>query len=123
MQLQFRRIRFSKEADIWLRHLKARTGVTPNLLCRIAICMSLAEPGDPTTGNFDEDSEREINRSTLLGDFDQTLSALVKQRYFEDAGTLPRDDFDNYFRAHVHRGVLLLASRAKSLADLVGLFR
>ena len=43
--LQLRRLKFSKEADTWLKVMKSRTGITPNLLCRVGFCLSLEEPG------------------------------------------------------------------------------
>lgn len=41
------RIYVGEEIDLRLRNLKARTGLTPNLLCRLGFCLSLAEPGVP----------------------------------------------------------------------------
>src|SRR5690349_24943417 len=65
-KLQLRRLRFSKEADNWLRVLKARTGVTPNVLARMGYALSLEEPSVPDPSKFPEDSDREISRGTLL---------------------------------------------------------
>jgi len=115
--LQLKRLRFSKEADNWLRVLKARTGITPNLLCRIGFCMSLQEPGVPVEGRYPEDSEREINRYTLFGEYDTLFVALLRQRYARD-GVIAAGTLEGQFRAHVHRGVLLLASRIKNLTEL-----
>ena len=57
-QLRLKRVRFSKEADTWLRMLKSRTEVTPNLLCRLGYCLSLEEPGTPKNDKYPEDSDR-----------------------------------------------------------------
>ena len=119
-QLTLKRVRFSKEADSWLKVLKSRTGITPNLLCRLAICLSLGERGIPDPGKYPEDSEREINRYTLLGEFDPAFLALLRQRFGQDK--LDDDvSLDAYFRAHIHRGIVLLATRLKGLSDLPGL--
>lgn len=115
--LAMRRLRFSKEADNWLRVLKSRTGITPNVLCRIGFCLSLHESGVPDNDRFPEDSDREINRYTLLGEHDYLYVALLKERLRRDAGPLP-ELLDDDFRAHVHRGVLLMASRVKNLQHL-----
>ena len=116
--LTARRLRFCKEADNWLRVLKSRTGVTPNILCRIGFALSLDEPGVPNPEKYPEDSDREINRYTLLGEHDGTYVALLRQRLFDDK--LPLDNgLDDHFRAHMNRGVLLLAARAKALPDLL----
>jgi DNA sulfur modification protein DndE len=117
--LTLRRVRFSKEADSWLKVMKSRTGITPNLLCRMAICMSLNEPGVPSDAKFPEDSDREINRYTLLGEFDAAFVGLLRQRLTHDKVDVQLDAF---FRAHLHRGIMLLATRLKSLSDLGLLF-
>lgn len=121
-ELRLKRLRFSREADNWLRVLKSRTGITPNLLCRLAFCLSLAEPGTPSAAVYPEDSDREINRYTLLGEYDAVFVALLRERLTED-GTRNTESVDEQFRAHVHRGVMLLAARLKSLADLEELVR
>jgi len=116
--LSLRRLRFCKEADTWLRVLKARTGVTPNILCRIGYALSLDEAGVLNPSKYPEDSDREINRYTLLGEHDGTYVALLRQRMRED--DIKGDcDFDAQFRAHMNRGVLLLAARVKALPDLL----
>lgn len=118
--LQLKRLRFSKEADNWLRVLKSRTGITPNVLCRIGFCLSLEEPGIPDPQKYPEDSEREINRYTLLGEYDGVLVAMLRQRI--DRDRLSASEIDAQFRAHMHRGVLLLSVRLKGLADLRDIF-
>ncbi len=40
LDLRLKRLTFSKEADNFLRLMKSRTGMTVNLLCRIAFCIS-----------------------------------------------------------------------------------
>lgn len=116
--LTLRRLRFCREADTWLKVLKSRTGVTPNVLCRIGYCLSLDEPGIPNPEKYLEDSEREINRYTLLGEHDGTYVALLRQRMREDDA--PEDAcLDDHFRAHMNRGVMLLAGRVKGLASLL----
>jgi len=125
LTLSVRRLRFCHEADSWLRVLRSRTGVTPNILCRIGFALSLDEPGLPNPDAYPEDSGREINRYTLLGEYDATYVALLRQRVSDDgasggAGNGSREhDLDAQFRAHMNRGVMLLAARVKSLPDLL----
>ena len=116
--LRLRRLRFCQEAHNWLRVLKSRTGVTPNILCRIGYTLSLDEPGIPKPESYPEDSDREINRYTLLGEYDGAYEALLRQRTKDDDVSRD-DDLDAQFRAHMNRGVLLLAARVKSLPDLL----
>ncbi|MCE7890292.1 MAG: DNA sulfur modification protein DndE [Sorangiineae bacterium PRO1] len=118
-QLRTKRLRFSRDADNWLRVMKSRTGITPNLLCRLGFCASLEEGGRPDPGKYPEDSDREINRYTLLGEFENVLVALLRQRLVRDGVDL--SEMDDMFRAHMNRGVILLAGRLKGLDDLHGL--
>ncbi len=116
--MKLTRIRFCEEADTWLRQLKARTTLTPNLLCRIGFCLSLAEPTIPDPDRYPEDSQREINRYTLTGQYDALFLALLRERNAKDGLPTEGRAFEEQFRAHMNRGVLLLAVRVKSLADL-----
>jgi DNA sulfur modification protein DndE len=79
--------------------------------------MSLEEPGVPSVDRYPEDSDREINRFTLLGEYDEIFVALLRQRVARD-GMLNSESLDSGFRAHMHRGVMLLASRLKHLGEL-----
>lgn len=118
-QLKLQRIRFSVEADNRLRMLKARTGLTPNILCRLGLCLSLGEVGAPVDDSS-EMSQREINRYTLLGEYDKLFVALFAQRHPEAAED--KELAEKLFVQHVHRGITMLASRVKqigSLAELV----
>src|SRR5512138_3715318 len=108
-QLALQRIRFSVKEDQRLRMLKARTGLTPNLLCRLAFCLSLDEPGLPQS-DASELSEREINRYTLLGEFDQLFVSLLVACH-PDAADDADDELTRLFVAHVHRGLTLLVNR------------
>jgi DNA sulfur modification protein DndE len=117
--LRLKRLTFSKEADSWLRVMKSRTGITPNLLCRMGFCLSLEEMGIPDAAKYPEDSDREINRYTLLGEYEGVMLALLRQRLARDRITPA--DLDDSFRAHMNRGVIILAGRLKGLDDLHGL--
>jgi DNA sulfur modification protein DndE len=79
--------------------------------------VSLAEPGIPNADVLTDDSDREISRFTLLGEYDALFVALLRQRLADD-GLLGSESLDEPFRAHVHRGVVLLANRLKDLGDL-----
>ncbi len=115
-ELRARRIRFCREADTWLKVLKTRTGITPNVLCRMGLCVSLEEAAIPQLDHYPEDSQREINRYTLLGEYDTLFVSLLRQRIASDG--LEDGSLDDQFRSHVNRGVILLAKRLRSLQDI-----
>jgi DNA sulfur modification protein DndE len=112
-------IKFETKASNDLKALKARTGITPNLLCRLGFCLSVEDvsPLDPDA--FPGDSDRVIDRHVLLGGYDTLFVAMMKERMHQD-GLDPQDSelLGKYFRAHVHRGIHLLTKRTRSLADL-----
>ena len=99
--------------------MKSRTGITPNLLCRLGFCLSLEEKGAPDPAKYPEDSDREINRYTLLGEYEVILVALLRQRHARDGTAV--ESLDESFRAHMNRGVGILAGRLKALEDLHGI--
>lgn len=116
--MKLTKLRLTKDASNRLRFLAGKTGLTPNLLCRIGFCISLAERSIPNPNDF-EDEDREFNRYTLLGEYDALFIALLKQRCHEDG--LAEDKLAEFFRAHMNRGIVLLQQRVRSLADIPGL--
>jgi DNA sulfur modification protein DndE len=116
--MRFSKIRLTKDASNRLRFLAGRTGLTPNLLCRMGFCLSLEEPKIPNPSEFAEE-DREFNRYTLLGEYDAIYIALLRQRLYQDG--LGFDDLEGYFRAHLNRGISLLQQRVRSVADLASL--
>ena len=102
-----------------LRTLKMRTGLNPNILSRIAFCVSLGESGIPDSHLYDEDGQ-EFNRYTLTGEWDVFFISLLKERLIAD-GLDPSQDLVPSFKAHLNRGVMSLHTRVKGLGDLVDL--
>ena len=114
------RIYVSEQVDNRLRNLKAKTGLTPNLLCRIGFCRSLAEPGVPDMTLYPEGQAREFNRYTLTGQWDVVFFALLRERLIQD-GLDPEAELESQFKAHLNRGVMLLSTRIKSIEDIADL--
>ena len=81
--MKLARIKFSNDATVKLRTMKSRTGITPNILCRLGFMLSLKDPTIPSSKNFPEDG-MEINRYTLTGNYDSLFCALLKQRCYND---------------------------------------
>lgn len=115
--MKLNRIRVSVETDKRLRLLKARTGLTPNLLCRLGICLSLSERTPPDSISHLDTDGREFNRYTLTGPWDNLFLALIRQDCFDRGLPLP-ESLEEQFLAHLYRGVLLLSMRVKSLEDI-----
>jgi DNA sulfur modification protein DndE len=116
--VQLNKVKLGKDASDRLKHLKARTGIAPNVLSRIGFCLSLSEPAIPNPATYPED-DREFNRYTLLGEWDDLYVALIRQRLAKDG--LSEDQLEEQFRAHINRGVIALFGLVKGPADLVDL--
>lgn len=113
--MRLNKICLSKEASERLKHLKARTGLTPNILSRIGFCLSLSDSAIPNLESYPEE-DREFNRYTLLGEWDDLFVALLRQRLAQD--NLSEEDLETQFRAHLNRGVLSLHGLVKNMSDL-----
>jgi DNA sulfur modification protein DndE len=111
-------LRVCEEVSHRLSILEQRTGVTPNILCRIGFYVSLNDPSIPNPDDYPPDSEREINRHTLTGPWDLFFVALIKERCKQDGIPLDDETLAAQFRAHINRGVLLLYKRVRSINDL-----
>lgn len=116
--MKLNKIVLSAEASEYLKQLKARTGLTPNILSRLGLCLSLSEPSTPDSSRYPEEA-REFNRYTLLGEWDDLYVAMLRQRMLRDG--LEPDHMEDQFRAHLHRGVISLAKLVKSLPDITRL--
>ena len=119
--MTFNRLKISLDTTQKLRTLKIRTGLTPNILCRLALCFSLNIDFAPSVPKTDEEGQ-EFNRYTLLGEHDPLFIALIKERCKQD-GLDPENDLVIQFKAHVERGVMSLYSRVKDIGDLQNLLQ
>ncbi len=117
--MAFNRVRMSKGATYRLQMLKGKTGLTPNILLRIAVCYSLNEPMIPDPAMYDEEGQ-ELNRYTLTGEWDCFYMGLLRERLIAD-GLDPKTDLFPQFRAHLNRGVFSVFSRIKDLSDFQSL--
>jgi len=114
--MSFNRIRISRTATARLSMLKGRTGLTPNILCRIGLCLSLSDPSIPDAQRYEEDGQ-EFNRYTLTGEWDAFFIALLKERLLRDGLDLDKDLLPQ-FRVHLNRGAAALFDKVKDLGDL-----
>jgi DNA sulfur modification protein DndE len=118
--MKLTKLKLTKDASNRLRFLAGKTGLTPNLLCRLGFCLSLSEAAPVNPEDYPEE-DREFNRYTLLGEYDLLFISLLRQRCLrEGADALELSD---YFRAHMNRGVVLLQNRIRSVGDLASLVK
>lgn len=121
--MRFNKLKISADATSRLRSLRQRTGLTPNLLCRAAIMLSLEE-GPVGRGVRPDENGQEFNAYTLTGDYNGLIGALLRFVEETEPGkeeVLGNEELVARLRTHIHRGVATLSVRAKSPADLARL--
>ena len=119
--MQLNRIHTSNDSRRKLSALKSRTGLLPNVLSRIGLMLSIAEPSKPDL-DADATDGTEFHRDTLMGESDPLIVALLEEWCISNEVRTDNDTLVKYFRAHLNRGVGLLYSRVKRLEDLANLF-
>ena len=117
--MSFNKIRVSLPVTKILSLIKGNTGLTPNIICRIALCLSISDPSLPSS-KIPDSSGQEFNRFTLLGEMDSFFISILKERLMNDKLN-PESDLLNQFRAHLERGIIMTHSRIKDLSDIYDL--
>jgi len=119
--MEFGRIHTSQRTRGILSSLKNKTGITPNILSRFGICLSLKDPSMPNPDEFDE-LGTEFLPSVLFGDYEKLFYALMVNRLHKDKLD-PERDLNKMMRAHLNRGVYSLISRIHHLSDIHEMIR
>lgn len=120
--MKLNRLRLCDEVSQKLSSLKAKTGLTPNILCRIGFSLSINDPTIPNLEDYPSDGDKEIDWQVLTGMWGALFIAMIRQRCFDDGLGLSDEVITSQFKAHINRGVNLLYKRVKSINDLAFLF-
>lgn len=114
-------VRLSKTARDQLVTLKRRTGIGQwNVLCRWALCRSLAEPSLPPAARIVTDSNVEMTWKVFAGAHGDVLWAALRVRCHNDGLGLDDETLATQFRLHLHRGIGYLIGDTRS-SDIEGL--
>ena len=122
MSLEY--VRLSQSARDQLVKLKRLTGISQwNVLCRWALCISLAEPTIPQAIKIPADSNVEMTWKVFAGRHAESYLAALKARCLKDGLGTDAETLTQQFRLHLHRGVAYLAAnrRLRKIEDLVAL--
>ena len=114
--MQLSRIHTSQRCRGILANLKIKTGLTPNILSRFGICLSLKDPSVPNPEEFDENGT-EFLPLVLFGEHEKLFLALMIDRLHRD-GLNSEKYLNIMLRAHLNRGVYSLISRIHSLSAI-----
>src|SRR2546425_1274705 len=116
--------RLSQQAKEQLIKLKRLTGIEHwNVLCRWALCVSLAEHTVPPQVKIPADSNVEMSWRVFGGRYADLYLALVKERCRRDDFQTDPETLAQQFRLHLHRGIAYLAANKnlRRIDDLIGL--
>lgn len=105
------RVTLSATTTNTLRQLAAKTGLSPNVLARFALLVSLNQAHSPVEDTGTPDLT--INRSTLFGDIEVLLASALVASSEGSTSVSPKA-----ISAHIARGAAHLQLRIASIADL-----
>lgn len=110
-----------QEKDKLIR-LKSKTGIQNwNILCRWALCWSLAEPSIPSGPDIPSDSNVEMSWGTFAGEYHEIYDFILRQRCLNDGLGNDPSVLAKYFRLHLNRGINYLTSKdtVKNISELL----
>ena len=119
--MKFSRVKISSRSTHTFGMLKASTGLTPNILARFAICISIKQQGIPNPDEYNKEGS-EIAPSVLFGEHEPIYLALMLNRLKQDKLD-PTHYLDEMVRAHLNRGAIGLKQRVQDLSDFYDLIK
>jgi DNA sulfur modification protein DndE len=124
MEAPIERVKLSQTAKEQLIKLKRNTKIEQwNILCRWALCRSLAEKTSPSPSPIKLDSNVEMTWRVFGGEISDMLLIALKQRCYNDGLGTEKETLIEQFNLHLHRGIGYLAgdSNIKKVEDLIEL--
>lgn len=95
----------SKATGERLKLLQESTRLTPNILARYAVILSLKDP-QPVLRTIKDKGGIEFPRNVVTGSFDYLFKVLIAQH--EKREITDEEYFPDLFNAHLERGIVLL---------------
>ncbi len=103
-------IKLSEKQKQQLIRLKTKTGIENwNVLCRWALCMSLAEDTVPPVEEIPSDSNVEMSWKVFAGEYSDVYLAVLKQAYEKQKAYLDGLLLSDFLKLHLNRGIPFLA--------------
>ncbi|MEX1216717.1 DNA sulfur modification protein DndE [Saccharospirillum sp.] len=101
-------IRLSEKQKQQLIILKRKTGIENwNVLCRWALCMSLADPTIPPKEDIPSDSNVEMTFKTFAGEYAEVYFTLLKESYRKFTKGTGEIELSTFVKIHLNRGINL----------------
>lgn len=106
-------IRLSEKQKQQLIILKRKTGIENwNVLCRWALCMSLADPTVPPKEDIPSDSNVEMTWKTFAGEYSDVYLSLLIEVFQKYAKKNEGITFNDFLKLHLNRGISFYISNA-----------
>lgn len=108
-------IKLSEKQKQQLIRLKTKTKIENwNILCRWALCMSLAENSTPPFEEIPSDSNVEMTWKVFAGEYSDVYLAILRNLYCQQVTDPQKITFVDYLKLHLSRGInLYINSLAK----------
>lgn len=105
-------IKLSEKQKQQLVRLKSKTGIENwNVLCRWALCMSLAEGTVPPVEDIPSDSNVEMSWKVFAGEYAEVYLAVLRQAYEKQKTHLYGVPLSDFFKLHLNRGISFFLSK------------
>jgi len=82
------RIRLSTKATNRLQRIKSQTGITPNVLSRIAIMLTIKDKNNLITAGVEDFDGQVIDKNILFGEYLDIYDVLINQYIYDNQITL-----------------------------------
>ena len=120
-KLKFSAVTTSSRVQKNLGILKTKTGLTPNISLRFALCISLKDPSIPNPDEYNQEGSK-LEPAVLFGTHEPIYMALMLNRLKKD-GLDPEIYLQKMTRAHMNRGATALWPRINDLSDFYELVK
>ena len=117
-------VRLNGRARNQLITIKRKTGIENwNILCRWALCLSLAEEHSPREGTVNGVTGIEMTWRIFGGEYADLYLGLLKQRCLDDGLDVDDNTLNEQLKLHLHRGIGYIAGQKdlKAIEDLAEL--
>lgn len=102
-------IKLSEKQKQQLIRLKNKTGIDNwNVLCRWALCLSLAEDTVPPYEDIPSNSNVEMSWKVFAGEYADVYLAILREAYKKQSTHLNGVHFSDFLKLHINRGVHLI---------------
>ncbi|MBE0506985.1 MAG: DNA sulfur modification protein DndE [Marinospirillum sp.] len=99
-------IRLSEKQKQQLIRLKSKTGIENwNVLCRWALCQSLADKTVPPYEEIPSNSNVEMSWKVFAGEYADVYLAILREAYKKQSAHLGHIQITDFLKLHINRGI------------------